>query len=85
MLEFIVLGQIPGTHIQITISWFIVGIFVVYMWFDWNTRHHIAASQAGSKKLNKQKLLSTRHLAARFHRTASTLQEYIAGRFSAKN
>ncbi len=25
MLEFIVLGQIPGTHIQITFAWFLFG------------------------------------------------------------
>jgi uncharacterized membrane protein len=34
MLEFIVLGQVPGTHIQITIAWYIMGLLVGLIYFD---------------------------------------------------
>ncbi len=34
MLEFIVLGQIPGTPFQITLAWFLFGVLVGLAWFD---------------------------------------------------
>lgn len=34
MMEFIVLGQIPGTHIQITLSWLIFALFGLLLWAD---------------------------------------------------
>lgn len=34
MLEFIVLGQIPGTQLQITLAWFVFAILGVLIWAD---------------------------------------------------
>jgi len=34
MLEFIVLGNIPGTHLQITLAWFIAIVFGALVWLD---------------------------------------------------
>jgi len=34
MLEFIVLGQIPGTHLQITLAWFVFAILGILIWAD---------------------------------------------------
>lgn len=34
MLEFIVLGQIPGTHIQITFAWCVVVLLIGLVWLD---------------------------------------------------
>lgn len=42
MLNFIVLGLIPGTHIQITFSWVLlsVAIVLVYTEFRYRRYHH---------------------------------------------
>ena len=46
MLQFIVLGLVPGTHLQITFEWFLAmgmiidvlfGVFFVYMCFKHNS------------------------------------------------
>lgn len=34
MLELIVLGQIPGTHFQITLSWLLFGVLLFVLWLD---------------------------------------------------
>ncbi len=34
MLEFIVLGQIPGTHLQITLAWFAFAVLGLLIWAD---------------------------------------------------
>lgn len=34
MLEFIVLGQIPGTHIQITFAWCLIVSLILLIWVD---------------------------------------------------
>jgi hypothetical protein len=34
MLEFIVLGQVPGTHIQITFAWCVVILLFGLIWLD---------------------------------------------------
>lgn len=36
MLEVIVLGQIPGTHFQITIGWFAVLLLIFAMYEDYS-------------------------------------------------
>lgn len=34
MLEFIVLGQIPGTHVRITITWLLFATLLLVIWLD---------------------------------------------------
>lgn len=34
MLELIVLGQIPGTHLQITFAWCAVAVLGLFIWAD---------------------------------------------------
>ncbi len=34
MLQFIVLGQIPGTHFQLTFAWFVFAILMGLIWLD---------------------------------------------------
>lgn len=34
MLEFIVLGKIPGTNIQVTLAWFVLIIFGLLIYVD---------------------------------------------------
>jgi len=34
MLEFIVLGQIPGTNLKITLAWFVLIFFGLIVWAD---------------------------------------------------
>ena len=50
MLEFIVLGQIPGTHIQITVAWFAFAILGLLVWAD--VKFH-TAKKAPAKKTRK--------------------------------
>ncbi len=42
MLEFIVLGQIPGTQIQITFAWFLFGALAALWYFLHKIRHTTA-------------------------------------------
>lgn len=35
MLEFIVLGEVPGTHIQITFAWFTLLLVAGLIWLDY--------------------------------------------------
>jgi hypothetical protein len=51
MLEFIVLGQIPGTNLQITIAWFVLIIFALIVWAD--IKFH-RPNPDGSPKNNKK-------------------------------
>ena len=46
MLEMIVLGQVPGTHLQITFSWLMAAAFVSIVWLDAKGQ----AQQPASKK-----------------------------------
>lgn len=50
MLEFIVLGQIPGTHLQITLAWFAFAILGLLIWAD--IKFH-AAKKSTAKKPRK--------------------------------
>ncbi len=34
MLEFIVLGKIPGTNIQVTLAWFVLIVFGLLIYAD---------------------------------------------------
>lgn len=34
MLEFIVLGQIPGTHLKITFAWCLIVSLILLIWID---------------------------------------------------
>lgn len=34
MVEFIVLGEIPGTHLQITLAWFAFMVLGILIWAD---------------------------------------------------
>lgn len=40
MLEFIVLGQIPGTSFQITFAWFTASVLIGLFWLDLRIRRH---------------------------------------------
>lgn len=51
MLEFIVLGQIPGTHLQITLAWFVLAILGLLIWAD--IKLHTAKKTAPSKTTKK--------------------------------
>lgn len=41
MLEMIVLGQIPGTHFQITITWFAALALAGLFWIDWRSQNSV--------------------------------------------
>lgn len=34
MLQFIVLGEIPGTHLQITFAWYAIFLLAGLIWLD---------------------------------------------------
>lgn len=53
MLEFIVLGQIPGTHLQITLAWFVFAILGLLIWADIKFHAQKRANQSSSKGSNK--------------------------------
>lgn len=48
MLEFIVLGQIPGTHFQITFAWFALGLLAGLIWVDYKI--HRSHKHAGRSR-----------------------------------
>lgn len=52
MLEFIVLGQIPGTDIQITFAWFAVALLCGLIWADMKL-HKTGTDKKISQKTNK--------------------------------
>lgn len=58
MLEFIVLGQIPGTHLEITIAWFVFGLLGVLIWAD--IKLHAARAQSASPKSRSRKTTQAR-------------------------
>jgi hypothetical protein len=53
MLEFIVLGQIPGTHLQITLAWFVFAILGVLIWADIKFHNSKTATKPLTKKSRK--------------------------------
>lgn len=53
MLEFIVLGQIPGTNLQITLAWFAFAILGLLLWADIKLHIHSKALQPATKKTRK--------------------------------
>lgn len=56
MVEFIVLGEIPGTHLQITLAWFVFSVLGVLIWADmrFHSSHQNTSKHArkNSKKSN---------------------------------
>ena len=50
MLEFIVLGQIPGTQLQITLAWFVFAVLAVLIWADIKFHANKTAKKTTSKK-----------------------------------
>ncbi len=67
MLEFIVLGQIPGTHLQITLSWFVFTLFGLIAWYD--LRVHASGVPVPTN--------SSRPKASHFRHTNEALLRYI--------
>ena len=66
MLEFIVLGRIPGSHVQITITWLwdmlLFGLAVYLLYIDYKLIHsHTAESKSASKAQPGQLI---RHIGA---------------------
>ncbi len=56
MMDFIVLGLIPGTHIQVTFAWFLFGALIALLYI--NHRIKKAASASGmSSQAEQLKLL----------------------------
>ena len=52
MLEFIVLGQIPGTHLQITFAWCVIALLGGLLWIDLKIhRAHKFTKAARNKKV----------------------------------
>lgn len=54
MLEFIVLGQIPGTHIQVTIAWFAFALLGLLIWADVRFHTHRATKTKKSTRHQRQ-------------------------------
>lgn len=54
MLEFLVLGQVPGTHIQITFAWYLFAALGLLSY----TVHKIKKVQANKKDIKQLKLFS---------------------------
>ena len=50
MLEFIVLGQIPGTQLQITLAWFVFAVLGVLIWADIKFHANKTANKTTAKK-----------------------------------
>lgn len=65
MLEFIVLGQIPGTHLQITLAWFAFAILGLLIWADikFHAQKEIAKTPA-KKSRNSNAKRTTRRARA---------------------
>lgn len=55
MLEFIVLGQVPGTHIQVTFTWFLFAALAGLMYFN-----HRMKKLPKDTKTAKTKLVASR-------------------------
>lgn len=53
MLEFIVLGQIPGTQLQITLAWFAFALLGVLIWADVKFHAHRTTKKTPAKKTRK--------------------------------
>lgn len=49
MLEFIVLGQIPGTHLQITFAWCVLALFIGLLWIDLKIHRNRKIVKAAAK------------------------------------
>lgn len=54
MLEFLVLGQVPGTHIQITFAWYLFAALGLLGY----TLHKIKKPQTDTKNTKQLKLFS---------------------------
>lgn len=52
MLEFIVLGQIPGTHLQITLAWFALLTLGLLIYGD--VKFHKASQNTKTKKRTRK-------------------------------
>jgi hypothetical protein len=48
VLEFIVLGKIPGTPLQITLAWFVFAILGLLIWAD--IKFHVHKNAQNNKK-----------------------------------
>jgi hypothetical protein len=58
MLEFIVLGKIPGTNIQVTLAWFVLVIFGLVLYVDLKFHNHnyeVSTSKKHKKSSNSKK------------------------------
>ncbi len=44
MMDFIVLGLIPGTHIQVTFAWFLFGALIALLFVNHRIKKAIAAN-----------------------------------------
>ncbi len=56
MLEFIVLGEIPGTHIQVTLAWFVLIVFglIIYLDLKFHNHNYRVTDNKTSKKSSKK-------------------------------
>jgi len=50
MLEFIVLGQIPGTNLKITLAWFVILLFAFIIWLDLKFHHTTEKNKTTNQK-----------------------------------
>jgi len=53
MLEFIVLGQIPGTHLQITLAWLAFATLGLLIWADIKFHSQKPLQKSTAKKSKK--------------------------------
>lgn len=51
MLELIVLGWIPGTHLQITFAWCMVGLLACLIWLDVKIHQFIKSEKPRGKRV----------------------------------
>lgn len=56
MLEFIVLGEIPGTHIQVTLAWFVLVVFglIIYIDLKFHNQNYEITHDKKTKKSSKK-------------------------------
>lgn len=76
MFEFIVLGIIPGTNIQVTFWWYLV-IILSLMIFVEKKLHMIHKNQIGREVTNSLSVFTHFDLTKDFVRIALTLREHI--------
>lgn len=51
MLELIVLGQIPGTHLQITFAWCAIALLFLLIWLDVKVHRLLRAEKPRGKRV----------------------------------